>query len=84
MVGMWHCSSGTIVRQHQWVRAEPGSTGLVSGAGGSSGGVCVTRASLVSMNSGFLKSQNLRLLADPTSLQPAAISGGDSCLSLKH
>lgn len=40
VLGMWHCSRGTILRQHQWVRAETGSTGLVSGGG--SGGVCDT------------------------------------------
>lgn len=49
------------------------------GAGGGSRGVCDTGASLVMMSSGFPKSQDLRLLAGPTSLQPAAIPGGDSC-----
>lgn len=56
----------------------------MSVAGGGSGGVCDTEASLVTMNSGFPKSQDLRLLAGLTSLQPAAIPGGDSCLSVKH
>lgn len=54
----------------------------MSEAAGGSGGVCDPGASLVSMNSGFPKSQDLRLLAGPRSLQPAAIPGGN--LSLKH
>lgn len=83
-MGLWHCPSGTVLGQHQWVMSRAWSTGLLSGAGGGSGGLCDTGASLVIMNSGFPKSQDLRLLAGPTSLQPAAIPGGDSCLSLKH
>lgn len=84
VVGPWHCPSGTVLGQHQWVMSRAWSTGLLSRAGGGTGGVCDSGTFLVIMNSGFPKSQDLRLLAGPTSLQPATIPRGDSCLSLKH
>lgn len=81
MVGLWHYSSGTILGQHQWVmsRAWEHRAVLVVVPEG-----CDTGASLVTMNSGFPKSQDLRLLAGPRLCSQLPFLGVILVVSLEH
>lgn len=72
----WYRPGATPVGDEQSLGAQGLCLGLLVALEG-----CVT---LATMNSGFPKTQELRLLAGPTSLQPAAIAGEILLMSLRH